>query len=131
MTRITIDTSELGALAADLTKAGSGIDAKVRPVVHRGASNIKATMRAAFGASRSFKGVTSAVDYSMGGGMIFGVGLIEAEIGPRKGSPGSLANVAIYGTSRGGGTVADPQLALDAEEPGFVAALGDILEETL
>ena len=44
-------------------------------------------------------------------------GSIELVAGPTKGSPGSLANIAYFGTSRGGGTVPDPRGALDAETP--------------
>ncbi len=131
MATISADTSELGTFAVDLTAAGSGIAKTVRPIVHKGANNIKNQLRAEMRASRHFRPVARAIDYSMHGGMVFGAGVIEAEIGPRKGSPGSLANVAIFGTSRGGGTVPDPQLALEAEIPNFERALlnavGDLL----
>jgi len=128
---IEFDTSELRGLAADLTSAGSGIADKVRPVVHRGANNIKRQMRAEMRASAHFKGAADAIDYSMHGGMMFGVGVIEAEIGPRRGAPGSLANIAYFGTSRGGGTVPDPKGALDVEAPNFEKAIGDVVEGLL
>lgn len=136
MTDVTVDTSELRALAADLTAAGSGVAEKVRPVVHRGANNIKRQLREEMAESTFFRGAARSIDYDMtgaGGRMVFGVGIIEAEIGPSSdaGSPGNLANVAYFGTSRGGGTVPDPQGALDAELPGFERALADIFDGLL
>lgn len=130
---INIDSSELRALAADLTAAGSGIASKVRPVVHRGANNIKRQMREEMNASRHFNSVAHTIDYSMGGGMVFGVGVIEAEIGPSAdpGSPGNLANIAYFGSSRGGGTVPDPTGAAEAEMPRFEQALSDVLDGLL
>lgn len=138
--KISIDASELRGLAADLTKAGSGIADKVRPVVHRGAGNIARQMTDDILASNHFKGIVlkgGRVDYDMAGTsgrMVFGVGVIEATIGPRTGPgalPGDLYHVAVFGNSRGGGTVPDPQTALDAEAPRFEKALGDILGDIL
>lgn len=126
MTAATFDTSEVRALAADLTAAGSGIASTVRPIVEKGAVKIKAQMRAEMSASVHFKPAARSISYDMHGGQMFGVGVIEAEIGPRTGAgqPGALANIAYFGTSRGGGgSVADPQGALDAELPHFERAL--------
>lgn len=131
MASIAFDGSEIRALAADLQAAGSGVAGVVRPIVHKGAMNIKKQMREEMQASAHFRPVAKAIDYSMHGGMVFGVGVIEAEIGPRRGSPGSLANIAYWGSARGGGTVPDPQGALDAEVPGFEKALGDALGDLL
>ena len=132
MAGVEFDVSEVRGLAADLTRAGSGIADKVRPVVHRSANNIKRQLRDEMGASESFKGAARDIDYDMtgaGGRIVFGVGVIEAEIGPRSGpgQPGSLGKIAYFGTSRGGGTVPDPQGALDAEAPAFQKALEDVL----
>jgi hypothetical protein len=132
----TIDTTELNTLAVDLTAAGTGIAGIVRPIVHKGASNIKNQLRSEMSASRHFAGVASAIDYDMtgaGGRMVFGVGVIEAAIGPSSapGSPGNLANVAYFGTSRGGGTVPDPRGALEAEYPRFERAVNDALGKIL
>ncbi|MCZ2261583.1 hypothetical protein [Isoptericola sp. QY 916] len=131
MTSIQFDDSEIRAIGADLRKAGERLSQDVRPVMHRCASNIKRQLRAEMGASRHFRGAARSIDYSMRSGMGPGGGQIEAEIGPRKGAPGSLANIAYFGTSRGGGTVPDPDGALQAEVPGFLKALGDIAEGTL
>lgn len=133
MASVEVDASELQQLAADLSKAGSGIAAKVRPAVVKGAVNIKNQMRAEARGSRHFKGGARDIDFSMTSQKVFGVGVIEAEIGPRSGpgQPGSIMNIAYFGTSKGGGTVPDPQGALDAEAPRFEQALGDILDGLL
>jgi hypothetical protein len=130
---IDIDASEFGQLASDLTAAGSGIAGKVRPVVVRGAVNVKNRLRADMRASTHFRGAANDIDFSMTSQRVFGVGVIEAEIGPRSGpgQPGAIANVAYFGTSRGGGTVPDPQTALDAEAAGFEQALAAALEGLL
>lgn len=130
---LAMDTTEMRALAVDLAAAGSGIAGAVRPIVHKGAMNIKKQMRAEMSASGSFKGLASSIDYSMHGGMVFGVGIIEAEIGPRSGpgNAGALANIAYFGNDKGGGTVPDPVKALEAEMPRFEKALLDAIGKLL
>jgi hypothetical protein len=56
-------------------------------------------------------------------------GELVAEIGPDKDLSGNLANIAYFGTWKGGGTVPDPVGALEAEAPNFEKALGDLVEE--
>lgn len=132
MAKIEFDTSELNTLAADLTQAPAALEGKIAPVVEKGALNIKNQLVAEMRSSRSFKAVADAISYDIHGGQMFGGGIIEAEIGPVRGSPGSLANIAYFGGANGGGgTVADPQDALDAETPKFEQALGDLLEDLL
>ena len=102
---------------------------EVSKVIERGANNIKRQLRDEMGQSRHFKQVAQAISYDMRSGGAFGGGFVEAEIGPTKGSPGSLANIAYFGTSRGGGTVADPRGALEAEMPNLEKFLGDFAED--
>ena len=145
---IDFDTSELRALSADLTKAGTQIDGKVLPVLKMGAGKIKAQMRQEMAASKHFGQAAPTIGYDIHGGDFFGVGVIEAEIGPDKtmvsgnagqdrygnigpATPGGIANLAYFGGSRGGGTVADPVGALNAEAPRFEAALLKILGDIL
>ena len=131
MAKVEFDTSELNALAADLTQAPAELDGKILPVVEKGALNIKNQLVSEMRASKHFKGVARGISYDIHGGQMFGRGVIEAEIGPTKGSPGSLANIAYFGSSRGGGTVPDPQGALEAEMPKFEDALGNLFEDLL
>lgn len=127
----TIDASELRALAADLTQAPQEAALAARKLVSRGALNIKRQLQAEMRESDYFKGAARSISYDLHGGSLFGVDVVEAEIGPTRGVPGSLANIAYFGTSRGGGTVPDPQGALDAEAPRFEKALADLLDDVL
>lgn len=121
------ESSELRAFAADLRAAGSGIAARARPVVRRGGVKVKKQLRSEMGASDHFKGITPAIDFTLADTD----DAIEAEIGPRTGKPGSLANIAYFGGARGGGTVPDPKGALDVEVPHFEKALSDVLGDLL
>lgn len=123
MARISVDTSEVRALVADMT----GVDARLRPdvssTVKKGATNIKNDLTTQMQKSRHFKGFAD-IGYDM-------TDDFEAEIGPNKPGPGAGANIAYFGTSRGGGTVEDPEEALDRELPAFEDALGDIAERAV
>ena len=120
---VTVDTSELRALAADLTSAPLRVALGARAVVFKGAMNVKSQLRREMGGSRSFKGFGRDIDFDLLDGGL------TAEIGPHsgRGNPGAGANIAYFGTSRGGGTVPDPQGALDAEAVPFETAMGDLL----
>lgn len=106
----------------------SNVDARLRPniaaVVKKGATNIKDDLQTQARKSRHFKGFAPGISYDM-------VDDFEAEIGPVKGRPGSLANIAYFGTSRGGGTVENPEAALAREIPAFEEHLGDIVEREI
>jgi len=124
-----IDTSELREIAADMRQVDSRLARWVRPVVERGASNVKDDMRRAAEESNHFA-IARAISYDMHDRGFGAVGEYAAEIGPRKGSPGSLANIAYFGGANGGGgTVEDPQAAADRELPNFMNALADLAEE--
>lgn len=123
MARITVDTSEVRAAVADMT----GVDSRLRPdvaaVVKKGATNIRKDMLDKMRSSRHFKGFAD-ISYDM-------VDDFEAEIGPNKGGPGAGANIAYFGTSRGGGTVEDPEVALEREIPAFEKHMLDIAERVV
>lgn len=122
---ISIDTSELRTLAADLTSAPAEVVRKVPAVVKRGATNIVNELRDAMAASTYFQASRHITFDELDGGM-------AAEIGPEKVGAGNLAVIAYWGGANGGGgTVEDPQNALDREEPNFTRALGDLFEGLL
>lgn len=120
--KIQVDTSEVRSAVADLNKVPTKLLREVPAVVKKGALNIKNAMRKDFEASNNagFQYVGSTVTFDM---TDQGFG---AEIGPAK-PRGALANVAWFGTSRGGGTVRDPAQALAAEEPKFIEQLERIV----
>jgi len=121
----TVEGNGLRSLSSDLRAAPSALAPKINAVVFKGALNIKKAMREDMQASRHFKGITRAIDFDM----IDEANAVSADIGPTTdpGSAGNLANIAYFGGARGGGTVRDPQAALDDEAPKFEKALGDVL----
>lgn len=124
---VTADHSEVRAFAQQLERAAADALPEIRAVVQRGALAIKTQMQREMSESRHFRQVGRAVSYDT----TMDAGGVEAEIGPRRGRPGSLANIAYFGTSRGGGTVADPQGALDAEAPNVERHILDVLGKAL
>lgn len=123
MTSVEFDTSQVDDLAQDLARAGSDVERKAEPVIERGALNIKNQLREEMQASAHFRPVARAISYDRDG--------LEADIGPERGSPGSLANIAYFGSSRGGGTVPDPIHALEAEVPNVERWLAEVAEDSL
>jgi len=120
--RMSIDAGEVRALAEDMRRVDSRMSRHVRPVVERGAVQIKNDLQAEMRKSRHFAPVARGISYDMRSPG----GAYEAEIGPEKGSPGSLANIAYFGDSLGAGTVEDPTAALEREAPKFADALADL-----
>lgn len=125
MAGVEVDATELRTFAADLLHAAGEVVAGVPGVVTRGAVNVKNQLRAEMGASRHFRGAAADIDFDL----TETASGVEAEIGPHSGpgNPGALANIAYFGTSRGGGTVPDPEGALEAEVPRFESALDALL----
>ena len=129
---VTVDNSDFRRFAAQILESVDATEKGVGRVVQRGAMNIKKQMNADLAASKHFKGAAGSVTYDIRSSAAFGGGAVEAEIGPdknRKGGP--LGNIAYFGTSRGGGTVPDPSVALNAEEPRFEKALADLMGKGL
>ena len=126
MPEISIDAHEVRELAVDFTRVPGELARHAIPVLSKGALNIKNQMRESFEASGNagFRHVGRTVSYDL----TTEGNEYSAEIGPTK-PEGALANVAIFGTPRGGGTVADPREALEAEAPRFEKALADLAEE--
>lgn len=127
-----IDASEFDALAKDLGAAPPLVKREVRGVVTKGAVNVKNQLRSEMSASTHFKGVSRGITFDI---ETDGTA-VEALIGPEKGAPGSLANIAYFGGTgwgdqHSGGTVADPMGALEAEAPNFEKALLDLVEKAL
>lgn len=123
MVRISVDTSEVRAAVADMSRVDTRLRPDVSSAIKRGATNIKSDLIGKMRSSRHFKGFAD-ISYDM-------VDDFEAEIGPNKPGPGAGANIAYFGTSRGGGTVEDPEEALKRELSGFEDALGDVAERSV
>lgn len=129
---ITFDTSELDQFAIELGKAGAVTQKGVRAVISKGALNIKKQQQAEMSESTHFGMIARTIGYDIREVSAFGGGVVEAEIGPNKyWRAARLANIAYFGTSRGGGTVPDPEGALQAEAPRTAKALLDLMAEAI
>lgn len=120
-----LDVSELITEADRLPAVAAAAMEKLRPAVTKGALNIKNQHQAEARRSRHFK-FAGTINFEQKHGATFA----EAEIGPRKVGAGRLAHFAYFGAPNGGGgTVADPEDALKAEQPRFEQAVTDIVAE--
>lgn len=126
--RVSLDMSEVKTLAADMRAVDGRLARHLIPTVSKGALNIKNEIRDNLRASGNagFRYVASTVSYDL----TTSESEISAEIGPTK-PAGALANVAFFGTSRGGGTVQEPAHALANEAADFGRALADIAKELI
>ena len=136
MASVKIEVDVARELAVDMRNVEPLLARRLKPAVSKGAQNIKQDLAGKMRESRSFGVVAQAISYDLDDD---GYG---AEIGPEKGAPGSLANIAyfgatgyLYGKTRhvnpGGGTVEDPVEALNREESAFADALADIAADML
>lgn len=125
---VQVDVTELRTLATDMARIPDRVHKGIRPVVSKGALNIKTELQMDLATSASFSGITFSPSYDI---HVDASG-VEGRIGPDKGRyGGALANIAIFGTSRGGGTVPDPSVALLNEADRFEAALADLFRDLL
>lgn len=124
MTTVKVDAEEVRQLAVDMRRVGVKMGPQVQAIVAKAAVNIKADLTAQLKASRHFKGFAD-VSYDL-----FAAGF-GAEIGPTKGGAGAGANLAYFGTSRGGGTVEEPAESLKRETTQFERWLASIAEKAL
>ena len=123
---ISIDASEVRALAVDLQRAAARVPGETKQVIERAALEIKRDMQDTMRKSASFGALAGGISYDLLDGGF------SAEVGPNKQSRGGKsklgagANIAYFGTSRGGGTVEDPIEALLREAPEVERRLSDL-----
>lgn len=120
--------SEWEQFARDVTNAGVTVHKGVKSAMFKASMNIKTGMIREFEKSTHFRSIAWSVDFDF----TDYPNHVQAEIGPRHGSgePGNLANIAYFGTSRGGGTV-DFLAPFEREKPvlerHLEAVMGDVL----
>lgn len=121
---MTFDVSELRKLSADLA---SGQWKDVFPILKEAGEAIKTQLQSEAKKSRHFK-LAGHISAETRAQMLGGY----TEVGPVKRGAGNLANIAYFGgVHGGGGTLPDPQGALDAEADRFEKAVADKAEGIL
>ncbi|TDE02837.1 hypothetical protein [Jiangella asiatica] len=127
MNRITVDASEVLRVAADVGKMPGRAVKEGRAVVEKGALNTKNQMRDEASGHPTFPAFPNSITYDIE----YGVGKIEAEIGPDKDkTQGALGNLLYFGSSNNG-PVLDVESGLRAEAPKFEKALGLMADKLL
>lgn len=121
---ISFDASEVKALALDLSKAPGRIQRKAPKVIETGAFKTKRNLQRMAKGHRYLSGLGGAVAYDR-------IADLEYEIGFDKGGVGSLANVAVYGTSNNAPVMGSPLDALRMELPAIMRHLGDEGEDAV
>lgn len=94
------DASQLTAFGDALLARGVARRALISAAVKKGAQNVKNSIRDDLNGSGNAAFRRISISYTLQES----AGRITAEIGPTKGGTGSLANIAFFGTARGGGT---------------------------
>jgi len=124
---IDFDASDMDALGADLARAAVEHPRRVRPIVQRGALNVKKDAQARSSGLAHAPHYPQAITYETSESP----GKIEAVIGPDKDrTQGALGNILEFGTSK---NPPIPHLlpAAKAEEPRYIKAIQDVAEDIL
>lgn len=97
---VMIDAGELTEFGRRIAQAKTRADIKIAKSVRKGAQNVKTTVETDVGGS-SNKGIARIrVGYELGTTRT----TVFADIAPRDGGASNLANIAFFGTAKGGGT---------------------------
>lgn len=124
MTRIEFDASEVANLSLDLSRAPGRIQRSAPKVLETGAFKTKRNLQRMAKGHRFLGGLDSAVAYDA-------LTPLHYEIGFDKGGVGSLANVAVYGTSNNAPVMGSPRDALRLELPSILRHLEDEGEDAV
>lgn len=95
-----VDTSEVKAFAAKLQAAPERKRRRVSMIVKKAAQNVKTDTRADLTSSgnAAFRHIPISYEMHDRGSVV------EADVAPDDGGAGNLANLAFFGTAKGGGT---------------------------
>lgn len=130
MASMHFDMAELDEFAADLERVPQELSRHAMPVLKRYAQDVKNAQQEDFreSSNQAIRGIAGKVSYD---DISEGAGGYETEVGIDKGSHGNLANIAIFGTWKGGGTHMHPSFHAMENYDAYVKALGDMAEEIL
>ena len=130
MSTINMDMSEVVSFAAELEGVPQALARHAIPVLKRFAQDVKTDMQTDFRSSgnRGFQKIANQVRYD---DITPGAGGYETEVGVDKGGAGSLANLAVYGTPKGGGSHPRPDQIAVWHQPAYEKSLQDMAAEIL
>ena len=125
-----MDMSEVVSFAAELEGVPQALARHAIPVLKRFAQDVKTDMQTDFRSSgnRGFQKIANFVRYD---DITPGAGGYETEVGVDKGGAGSLANLAVYGTPKGGGSHPRPDQIAVWHQPAYEKSLQDMAAEIL
>ena len=123
MSDITIDASELTAFGRRVAAAHAMASVKVAQAVKKGAQNVKEGVISDLQTSSNYAISRIGIGYEMGS-------TIYADVSPRDGGASDLANIAFFGTAKGGGTHWFYQFA-EQELPTLAEYVGDAADDML
>lgn len=122
-----IDASELRGIGSVMASSAARSRALVSAAVKKGAQNIKESIRTDLAGSSTPAFRRISIGYEL---RTVGVTGVAADIGPRTGGANELANIAFFGTARGGGTHRFYEHA-EAELPELERRISRVGEEAL
>ena len=100
MSDVTIDASELTAFGHRVAAAHAMASVKVAQAVKKGAQNVKEVIFSDLQTSWNYAFSCIGIGYEMGSTGT----TVYADVSPRDGGASDLANIAFFGTAKGGGT---------------------------
>lgn len=130
MAQVLLDMAEVDLFAAELKDVPSVLSRHAVPVLKRFAQDVKTDMQTDFRTSgnRGFQKIANQVRYD---DITAGAGGYETEVGVDKDGAGNLANIAVFGTWKGGGTHNHPSFHAMQSYDLFAKALEDAATEIL
>lgn len=121
---IEFDSREVNQLAIDLSKAPGRIQRSAPKTLRKGAFDVKQRLRRDASGHAYLPGLAAKAAYTE-------FTPLSYEIGFDKGGQGSLANVAVYGTSNNAPIMSSPADHLRLELPTIMRYLGDDGEDAV
>ena len=126
MSDVTIDASELTAFGRRVAAAHAKASIAVAKAVKKGAQNVKEGITSDLQTSSNYAISRIGIGYEMGSTGT----TIYADVSPRDGGASDLANIAFFGTAKGGGTH-DFYEHAETELPTLAEYVGDAADDML
>lgn len=126
MSDVTVDASELTAFGRGVASAHAKASIAVAKAVKKGAQNVKEGVISDLQTSSNYAISRIGIGYEMGSTGT----TVYADVSPRDGGVSDLANIAFFGTAKGGGTHAFYEHA-ETELPPLAEYVADAADDML